>query len=71
VTVVNRRNAVLGWATWKVGKLVAKQKAKDAVPKIKDKRPNKSAIALVVATIAGALLFWRSRSGGDEETTSE
>jgi hypothetical protein len=71
VTVVNRRNAVLGWATWKVGKRVAKKKARDAVPKIEDNRPNKTAIALFVATIGGALLFWRSRSGGGEETISE
>jgi hypothetical protein len=29
------------------------------------KKPNKSAIALLVAGTVGALTFWRKRSGGD------
>jgi hypothetical protein len=31
------------------------------------KRPNKSAIALFVAGLAGALTFWRKRSSGGAE----
>jgi hypothetical protein len=30
--IVNKRNAMLGWLTWKVGKGVAKKKARNAVP---------------------------------------
>jgi hypothetical protein len=50
-----------------VGKRVLKKKAKDAVPAIdpQSKKPNKSAIALLVAGAAGALTFWRKRSGND------
>jgi hypothetical protein len=33
--IVNRRNAVVGWLTLKVGKRVVKQKAAGAVPKAK------------------------------------
>jgi hypothetical protein len=60
---VNRRNAVLGWTVWQVGKRVAKRKAKDAVPgRVDDSmRPNKSAIAATLAAIGGALYFWRRR----------
>jgi hypothetical protein len=67
VGVFNRRNAAVGWLTWIVGKRVLKKKAKDAVPSIDpdSKRPNKSAIALLIAGAAGALTFWRKRSGGD------
>ena len=67
--LVNRRNAVLGWTVWQVGKRVAKRKAKDAVPgRVDDSmRPNKSAIAATIATIGGALWFWRRR-GGDSDT---
>jgi hypothetical protein len=36
--IVNRRNAMMGWAVWQVGKRVAQQKAKSAVPKV-DKQP--------------------------------
>jgi hypothetical protein len=65
VGVFNRRNAVVGWLTWVVGKRVLKKKAKDAVPAIdpQSKKPNKSAIALLIAGAAGALTFWRKRSG--------
>ena len=50
-----------------VGKRVLKKKAKDAVPTIdpQSKKPNKSAIALLVAGAVGALTFWRKRSGDD------
>jgi len=66
--VVNRRNAVVGYLALAVGKRVLKKKAKDAVPAIdtETKKPNKSAIALLVAGSVGALTFWRKRSGGDD-----
>jgi hypothetical protein len=69
--VVNRRNAVLGWTVWKVGKRVAKRKAKGAVPSVdpETKRPNKSLVASVVGTAAGALWFVRRRKG-DEDNQS-
>jgi hypothetical protein len=72
VSVFNRRNAVMGWLAWGVGKRVLKKKAKDAVPNVdpETKRPNKSAIALAVAGVVGALTFWRKRSGGAEPVDS-
>ncbi len=68
VGVFNRRNAAVGWLTWAVGKRVLKKKAKDAVPTIdtETKKPNKSAIALAVAGVVGALTFWKKRSGDDD-----
>ena len=67
---MNRRNAALGWAAWKLGKRAMKKKAADAVPKIdtEAKRPNKSAIAVAVATLTGVLFFWRKR--GDDPPPS-
>lgn len=59
--IVNRRNAVLGWGVWKIGKRVAKQKAKSATPSVEGGRPNKSLIAMALAGTAGALTFWRKR----------
>lgn len=58
----------MGWVTWAVGKRVLKRKAKGAVPSIdpETKKPNRSAIALVVAGAVGALTFWRKRAGDDE-----
>ena len=71
MSVINRRNAVVGWATLAVGKRVLKRKARGAVPSIDpdSKRPNKSAIALLVASGVGALTFWKKRSGGGEPAT--
>lgn len=68
MSIVNRRNAVIGWATWKVGKRVARRKAKSAAPSVEGGRPNASAAGLVLAGAAGAagaLTFWRKRHGGD------
>jgi len=71
MSVINRRNALFGWVVYQVGIRVIKQKAKAAVPTIdtESKRPNKSAIALLVASGVGALTFWKKRSGGGEPAT--
>jgi hypothetical protein len=74
VSIVNRRNAVLGWGVWKIGKhilvvgtkSVAKDKAKKAAPSVEGGRPNKPLLGMVsLAGIAGALAFWRKRRGGE------
>jgi LPXTG-motif cell wall-anchored protein len=67
----NKRNAVLGWTVWKVGKRFAKKKARDAVPgrSGESKRPNKGAIATGLAALGGALWFWRKRRPDDGPTT--
>jgi len=64
--VLNKRNAVLGWATWSVGKRIAKQKARRAVPGVEGGRPNRSAIATSLAALGGLLFFWRKKRRGDE-----
>lgn len=69
MSVFNRRNAVVGWLTWTVGKRILRKKAKAVKPTIdpESKRPNKSALALVLAGAVGALTFWRARSGDSSE----
>jgi hypothetical protein len=73
VGILNRRNAVMGWAVWKLGKRMAKRKAKDAVPKVDTdtKRPNKSAVALLIASAVGVATFWRKRAGDGGESSSD
>jgi hypothetical protein len=65
--IVNRRNAMLGWTVWQVGKRVAKRKAKGAVPGVdpETRRPNKPAIIAGLAAVGGLLMFWRKK-GSDE-----
>ena len=70
MALLNKRNAVLGWTVWKLGKRVAKRKAKEAVPgRVDDSmRPNKSAIATGLATLGGVLWFWRRQRGSSDES---
>ena len=69
--ILTKRNAVLGWAVWKVGKKAIKKKAKAAVPGSGSDggARAKPAILAVLAALGGALFFWRKKSGGSEETT--
>jgi len=71
VSIVNRRNAVMGWVAWEVGKRVIRYKAMHAVPKVEERRPNKGAIALFAATVGGIVFFLRRRSGDDDVLPSE
>jgi LPXTG-motif cell wall-anchored protein len=71
--IVNKRNAVLGWLTWNVGKRVAKKKARSAVPALEGGKPNRPAVgAAGLAALGGVLFFWRKKKrGGDGETGAE
>jgi hypothetical protein len=59
--IFNRRNAVLGWSVWKIGKRAGKSKARRAAPSVEGGKPNKSALAIALAGLAGSLMFWRRR----------
>jgi hypothetical protein len=65
MSILNRRNAVLGWSVWKVGKVAAKRKAKQAVQP-KEKARGKGAIVSAAAAAGGALWFWRRRRSKGE-----
>jgi hypothetical protein len=68
MAIFNKRNAVVGWLSWIVAKRVLRKKAKDVLPGTVEgsKRPNKGAIATLVAALGGALWFWRKKSSDDE-----
>lgn len=67
MAILNRRNAMLGWAAWQIAKRVMKRKARAAVPGTAEgsRRPNVSALLALAAAAVGALWFWRSRSDDD------
>lgn len=72
MTIVNRRNAVIGWGVWKLSKRMMKRKAKAAKPAVEGGRPNKPMMAAAAtgaaATAVGAVTVWRKRRGGDDES---
>ena len=69
MSILNRRNAVLGWVALAVGKRVIKKKAKAVVPAVdtETRKPNKSAVALLVAGAVGVTTFLRSRSSSGSD----
>jgi len=63
VSIVNRRNAVVGWLALTVGKQYLRQKAGNR---------NRAAVATaaaaaVAAAVAGALVFWRRSGAADTD----
>ena len=65
--IVNRRNAMIGWAVLKLGKSKAKKKAKDVVPGAPETGRSRAALAAGVAAFFGVLAFWRKRKGSDDD----
>ena len=66
MSIINRRNAVIGWMFWTGVKSIGKRKASGAVPTIEGGKPNKSLIAVALASAAGALAFIRARRSTTE-----
>jgi hypothetical protein len=73
MSMVNRRNALMGWAVWTVGKQVMKQKAKSAVASDEQGGARRSRVMLALGAVAAAtattLFFWRRK--GDAEDPAE
>jgi hypothetical protein len=70
MSVINKRNAVVGWAAWMVAKRAMKQKAHSVVPRSNGAgrgRKLVAAVPLAVAAVGGALVFWRRQHEGDPE----
>lgn len=65
MSILNKRNAILGWSVWQVSKRMAKRKAKEAAPgRVDDtRRLNKGALVSALAAVGGALWFWRRKRG--------
>jgi hypothetical protein len=73
--VLTKRNAMLGWATWKAAKGIAKyQKAKGAVPgpakKKKTSKKKKGALVAGAAALGGIAMLKRKRKGGHSHSSA-
>jgi len=62
VSIVNRRNAVVGWLALTVGKQYLRQKAGN-----RNRAAVATAAAAAVAAVAGALVFWRRSADADTD----
>jgi hypothetical protein len=66
MSIVNRRNAILGWTVWQVSKVAAKRKAKQAIEPAGNRKGKAAVVASGVAATGGALYIWRRRRSDDE-----
>jgi UPF0716 family protein affecting phage T7 exclusion len=63
--IVNKRNAIVGWLTLKVGRRVVRKKAQEAAAS--GKRAGRGAKTGALAAAGAVLLFLRSRRGGPSD----
>jgi uncharacterized protein HemX len=71
MSVINKRNAVVGWAAWKVVKQAAKRKAARSLPSTNGAGQGRklvAAVPLALAAAGGAVVFWRRQH--DKEPTA-
>ena len=67
MSIVNKRNAVVGWAVLKLGKRAAKKKAQDAVDAVPSVTARTGgAVAGALAAITGVVLFKRKKRTNTE-----
>ena len=68
MSVINKRNAVLGWATWMVAKQAAKRKAANVAAGTNGNHRGRklAAVPLVLAAVGGAVVFWRRQQDDAE-----
>jgi hypothetical protein len=64
MTILTRRNAVLGWVVWEGAKRTAKFKAKRAAGVGPSSRV-KAATLAGVAAAGGVLIFWKKKSSSE------
>jgi hypothetical protein len=57
MSIVNRRNAVVGYVTVKVGKRVVRKKAQEATPSAR----TGGAVAAALGAVGGVLFYWLRR----------
>ena len=65
MTVVNRRNAVVGWATMLIARRILRRKLPEPEPRWR-KRSVVGGASLLVVSAAGAAVLWRLRTGGSD-----
>jgi hypothetical protein len=69
--IVNKRNAMLGWLAWKVGKGMARKKAKGVLPgRSQPSGKKKPAILAGLAAGIGGLAFLKRKRKGSEAEPS-
>jgi hypothetical protein len=70
MSVLNKRNALLGWAVWALTKQVAMRKARAAVPSASGGSKRKRAAAIAGLAILGLGAWALSKRSGEDETES-
>jgi hypothetical protein len=77
MSIVNRRNAMIGWATLTMVRRMAAMKAKKAAGAVPSKDGSKKGkgkkalkLGAVVIAVAGAAAFWKAKHGDSTDHDS-
>ena len=67
MSITNRRNALLGWAAWQIGKRVVRSKLSSARPGRRggSRRSKLAALVPAALALAAGIWFWRRQGGGE------
>ena len=64
MSVMNRRNAVLGWIAWAIAKEAVRSKSRRVVHRNESSTRRKLVVpAAIAAAVGGAVLFWKRQQG--------
>ncbi len=66
--MLNKRQALIGYAVYRVGKLLVRLKLRKESPSKTKRIAGGAALAAAGATVGG-LVFWRKRRSGSAEST--
>ena len=64
--MLNKRYALLGWLTWRIGKRMAARKARAAVTNGDEGRSKKRLIVPALAAAGAAVFFWKRRADSSD-----
>lgn len=65
MTILNRRNAVVGWFTMLIARRILRRKLPEPEPRWRRRSVVGGASVLAISA-AGALVLWRLRAGGSD-----
>jgi len=71
MSILNKRNAMLGWLAWAVAKRTMKRKAQGVVPGSESGGRSRLAfLPVIAAAVGGAVFFWRRQNENEDDEST-
>ena len=66
MSVINRRNAIVGWIAWAIAKEALRSKSRNVVHRNGSSTRRRLVVpAAIAAAVGGAVFFWKRQQGDD------